>query len=179
MTCRVEGCNDEVKIVSRMLCGRHYRQAYRKGFPDDMPESTPKREPNKDGREVPEWEEGLVTHTPSGTIILHGGSGMGYRSYGCRCHACREANRYRVETERTKRMERNEIPTTVKHGKPSTYSNWGCRCDSCSKAWIDKCNTYYSKVLSAEARYKAEMEAYEAGLKNGPKPVRKRLRRVA
>lgn len=177
MTCRVEDC-EEGKIFARGLCGRHYQWARRRGFPDYIPCGVLKSLPNKDGRTVPEWEPGLVTHTPAGTVVIHGGSGTGYRSYGCRCRACKEANRYRADNDRKKRMERG-IPETVAHGKATTYGNWGCRCDPCTDAWTVKCNTYYAQVLSADARYKAEMEAYEAGLRKGPKPTRKKLRRVA
>lgn len=175
--CVVGGCEDD-NIVARGLCSRHYRWARRHNFAESVPNlGARKVKPNEDGRTVPEWEPGLVTHSPAGTIILHGGSGVGYRSYGCRCRACKEANRARVERDRRRRVG-SEIPNTVAHGKASTYSNWGCKCDPCAEAWKIKCDTYYSKVLSAEARYQAQLEAYEAGKKKGPKPVAPRLRRA-
>lgn len=42
-----------------------------------------------EGRTVPPWEPGLVTHTPAGTIIEHGGSGNSYTHWGCRCRDCK------------------------------------------------------------------------------------------
>lgn len=123
-------------------------------------------------------DQGIVTHTPSGKTVKHGGAGTSYVHYGCRCLECTEANRARHVRGHESRHSR-EIPETVKHGKAGTYVNWGCRCEPCTKAQTDKCNSYYAKNLSAEARYKAEMDAYEAGLRKDPKPTRKRLRRVA
>lgn len=167
--CTYKNC--EEPTLAKDLCKTHYHRS-RRGTDMDAPL------PSKAGRVVPEWEPGLVTHSPAGNIIKHGGSGMGYRSYGCRCKRCTEANRHRGDIERKKRSSR-VIPETVPHGKATTYVNWGCRCDPCTKAQVEKCNGYYAKVLSAEARFNAEMEAYEAGLRKGPKPVRKKLHRVA
>lgn len=118
-------------------------------------------------------EEKIVTHKPSGKPVKHGGSGTSYVHYGCRCLECTEANRARATRGRADRYSR-EIPETVPHGKASTYSNWGCRCEACSADWKIKCDTYYSRVLSAEARYEAEMKAYEAGKRKGPKPTFKK-----
>lgn len=170
-TCFVKGCEREVK--SREMCGAHYRRWYRGAKLEGV---IREKYSTDDERVVPEWEPGLVTHSPAGNVILHGGSGMGYRSYGCRCRACTEANRHRGDVERKKRSS-GVIPETVPHGKATTYSNWGCRCEPCTKAQTEKCNGYYSQVLSADARYKAEMEAYEAGMRKGPKPTRKRVSR--
>lgn len=123
-------------------------------------------------------EPGIVTHSASGDPIKHGGAGTSYVHHGCRCLECREANRARQARGKASRHSR-KIPETVEHGKSGTYRNWGCRCVPCSEDHKIKCDSYYAKNLSAEARYKAEMEAYEAGVRKGPKPTRKRLRRVA
>jgi hypothetical protein len=48
---------------------------------------------------------------------------------GCRCVACREAQR-----EQHKVMRRRKSPP--EHGTPSAYRNHGCRCDECRAAGI-------------------------------------------
>ena len=61
----------------------------------------------------------------------HGGSGSLYQR-GCRCDACKTANRDRVER---RRKERTPPPEgDARHGMASTYENWTCRCELCASA---------------------------------------------
>lgn len=77
----------------------------------------------------------------------HGGSGMEYASYGCRCQECRAVN---TERARKRREERDLSQFTGEHGKPSTYSNWSCRCEPCRTAWNQKCrNEYHARKQRA------------------------------
>jgi hypothetical protein len=56
------------------------------------------------------------------------GSPSSYNA-GCRCSACREANRVRAAQYRKDNAGRE----VTEHGL-SGYSNWGCRCDVCKAA---------------------------------------------
>ncbi len=72
----------------------------------------------------------IVTHTPGGKLVTHGGSGNAYTNYGCRCEECRAAN-----TRRVNRRRRHRSPESgaFEHGAGG-YRNWNCRCDVCSEA---------------------------------------------
>lgn len=111
-------------------------------------------------------ERRFVEYTPTGKLVKHGGSGSAYSHWGCRCDACVEANRARVARRLAERRG-EEIPEDVEHGKSATYANCSCRCEECNAAWRVSVNSYYARVLSAEARAKKEQEAYERGLKDG------------
>ena len=54
-----------------------------------------------------------------------------YRSGGCRCGLCRQANTEKAWMDRLRRAERDrdEVP----HGAGG-YNNWKCRCDVCTDA---------------------------------------------
>lgn len=125
-----------------------------------------------ESREVPPNEPGLVTHTPAGTIVSHGGAGTAYSAYGCRCRACKNANALRVNQRRKERealVKGEGLPETVRHGRASSYSNWGCRCEACSKAHMEKCNGYYTQKLSAEARRESNRESWDDGYSTAKK----------
>lgn len=129
-----------------------------------------------EGRELPtEIEPGMVTHTPAGIIIQHGGAGTAYSTYGCRCRACKSANTLRVNQRRKERealVKGDGLPASIQHGKSSSYRNWGCRCEACTTAHTEKCNGYYARNLSAEARREANRESWDDGFstaKNGGK----------
>lgn len=53
---------------------------------------------------------------------------------GCRCGACRDANRVRCAQQRAARAKNPAAADRAGHGKASTYKNYGCRCTPCSKA---------------------------------------------
>jgi len=56
-----------------------------------------------------------------------------YSNCGCRCPACKYANRLRMRAARERRKA-SPIPGFVAHGKDTTYLNWGCRCIPCGAA---------------------------------------------
>lgn len=59
-----------------------------------------------------------------------------HRTYakGCRCDACRDANRLHCAGLRAKWKTDPANADRAGHGKPSTYKNHGCRCDKCTAA---------------------------------------------
>jgi hypothetical protein len=72
----------------------------------------------------------VVSFTPTGKPVTHGGSGNAYSAYGCRCDECRAANAARAKR---RRLERYAEGGDFEHGVCG-YTNWGCRCDECSEA---------------------------------------------
>ena len=57
---------------------------------------------------------------------------------GCRCGACREANRVKSLAARADRARRLRAdPSLATHGKHATYVNWDCRCIDCTTAQMD------------------------------------------
>ena len=79
----------------------------------------------------------VVSFTPSGKPVTHGGSGHAYSNYGCRCDECRAANAARFAR---RKAERDMRMSDFEHGS-SGYVNWGCRCDVCAEA--------HSEVMAA------------------------------
>lgn len=61
-----------------------------------------------------------------------------YKNRGCRCEACKAANRAQMAADRARRHKTTAdiggIAPTDKHNA-CTYSNWGCRCADCVAAW--------------------------------------------
>ena len=75
---------------------------------------------------------GLEPSTPKNLPAEHGDVRR-YRQ-GCRCDACREANRlYHAEWRATSRRDPSRADRAG-HGKPNTYRQYGCRCDACRAA---------------------------------------------
>ena len=75
-----------------------------------------------------------------------------HRTYakGCRCAACRDANRiHHAELRATWKADPSSADRAG-HGKPSTYKNHGCRCEKCTAA-----NT--AAVLAYKARRRAAL----------------------
>lgn len=56
-----------------------------------------------------------------------------YKS-GCRCTACREANRVYQQVANKRRAADPTLADRAGHGRRSTYVNYGCRCTSCRTA---------------------------------------------
>lgn len=81
-----------------------------------------------------------IEFTPSGKPMKHGGSGMGYSHYGCRCEECTAANTWRYR--RRTNARRPEDAPAGSHGSPSTYVNWHCRCVECRAAMSAKNRAY-------------------------------------
>jgi hypothetical protein len=82
--------------------------------------------------------------------VRHGVTG--YRTYGCRCETCTDANRDRQWHDTLRRRERLEAGT----GEPavhnaSAYTNWGCRCQVCTEA--------HAAMCADQARRRAERAA--------------------
>lgn len=53
---------------------------------------------------------------------------------GCRCSACREANRVYQSAANARRRLDPSGADRAGHGKRSTYNNYGCRCLLCRVA---------------------------------------------
>jgi hypothetical protein len=53
---------------------------------------------------------------------------------GCRCAACREANRLYQQAATARRAANPVHADIAGHGRASTYSNYKCRCDACRRA---------------------------------------------
>ncbi|SEC02410.1 hypothetical protein SAMN04490357_0989 [Streptomyces misionensis] len=53
---------------------------------------------------------------------------------GCRCSACREANRIYQNAANARRRNDPAGADRAGHGKRSTYVNWFCRCLLCRTA---------------------------------------------
>lgn len=53
---------------------------------------------------------------------------------GCRCPACREANRVYQAAANKRRSEDPALADQAGHGKRSTYINYECRCTPCRNA---------------------------------------------
>ncbi len=76
----------------------------------------------------------LGTRSPHGTRSR-------YNNQGCRCQACREANRLDTAEDRARR--RVALGSAeVEHGTKSTYTNHGCRCEECRVANAATCRAY-------------------------------------
>ena len=62
------------------------------------------------------------------------GTGNGYGNYGCRCDACRDANR-RLHNKYMKQVRESGhlAGGDVQHGTSYRY-DVGCRCDECREA---------------------------------------------
>ncbi|GGQ83438.1 hypothetical protein [Streptomyces flaveolus] len=56
-----------------------------------------------------------------------------YKS-GCRCGACREANRLYQAAGNKRRAADPSLADRAGHGRASTYINYACRCDACKVA---------------------------------------------
>ncbi|RSS92501.1 hypothetical protein EF919_18385 [Streptomyces sp. WAC02707] len=56
-----------------------------------------------------------------------------YKS-GCRCDACREANRVYQAASNKRRAADPALADRAGHGRASTYINYACRCDACKAA---------------------------------------------
>lgn len=56
---------------------------------------------------------------------------------GCRCDACRNANRTYQNAANARRRMDPAGADRAGHGKRSTYVNWSCRCDACCIASYD------------------------------------------
>ena len=58
---------------------------------------------------------------------------------GCRCAACREANRAYVEQwRRATGVQPLRTGPQTGHGTPSRYYHWGCRCAECRAALAER-----------------------------------------
>ncbi|MBC2903194.1 hypothetical protein [Streptomyces cupreus] len=68
----------------------------------------------------------------SSTDPRHGKPGT-YKQ-GCRCNACREANRLYQNAANKRRAANPALADRAGHGSPSTYINYACRCDACKAA---------------------------------------------
>lgn len=99
----------------------------------------------------------IVTHTPSGKPIKHGGAGTAYSAHGCRCDECRAANARRVAR---RKAERDSRTGDFRHGTVGGYTNWGCRCDECSNAW-------HARMVKDRASRKARLEDAPHGTESG------------
>lgn len=82
------------------------------------------------------------------------GSANGYGNHGCRCDACREANRlnhaaYMARVRATGQLASGD----VSHGTSYRY-DVGCRCDACREAHNAK-----SRVIKARIRARERGEA--------------------
>ena len=78
-------------------------------------------------------------------VIKHGGSGIAYANYGCRCAECTEAHRIRLAKRQAERAAEAKDPNDPRHGNDSFYINHGCRCEPCKKAHSEKCAEYQQK----------------------------------
>lgn len=63
---------------------------------------------------------------------LHGHANT-YKN-GCRCSACREANRVYQSAALARRKADPSLADRAGHGKHTTYVNYGCRCLPCRAA---------------------------------------------
>ncbi len=63
----------------------------------------------------------------------HGGSGSGYRNYGCRCDLCRAAHARSIKRGRENARIRASMPEDTQHGIEATYDRWCCRCPLCKR----------------------------------------------
>jgi hypothetical protein len=53
---------------------------------------------------------------------------------GCRCTACREANRVYQAAANKRRASDPRLADRAGHGRASTYINYACRCEACRAA---------------------------------------------
>lgn len=53
---------------------------------------------------------------------------------GCRCDACREANRVYQASANSRRAADPSLADRAGHGRASTYINYRCRCTPCRDA---------------------------------------------
>lgn len=63
---------------------------------------------------------------------------------GCRCDACKAANRARTYAAHDAMKARGLAPDDWRHGTRGAYSNWGCRCDACTAANSGDCKARYA-----------------------------------
>ena len=80
--------------------------------------------------------------------LLRHGHRSTYNNYGCRCDACREANRlyhYSLMEDLATREPRV-------HGSVSTYRNWSCRCAACLEAHRGAMQRYWTKRRKDEGQ---------------------------
>jgi hypothetical protein len=75
------------------------------------------------------------------------GTPNGYGNLGCRCAACREANR--VNHARYMAKVRAEARILGEHGKSLAYDS-GCRCEGCRTAHNAKSRAYKAKLRAAQ-----------------------------
>ena len=70
-----------------------------------------------------------------------------YLTYGkgCRCDACREANRKYCAELRVTRAKDPSRADRAGHGLAATYKNYGCRCAPCTQANTDYTNAYRAR----------------------------------
>lgn len=61
------------------------------------------------------------------------GKATTYKS-GCRCTACREANRIYQAAANARRAATPALADRAGHGRASTYINYACRCADCREA---------------------------------------------
>lgn len=66
-------------------------------------------------------------------MIRRHGRATTYKS-GCRCTACREANRLYQAAANARRASDPRLADRAGHGRASTYINYACRCDACRVA---------------------------------------------
>ena len=92
-----------------------------------------RRRAKRKGYGVPE-KGSLLDEILTPTGIDHG-TMRGYRTQGCRCEACRAANReYQRGARARAALTWAILPESQQHGTDNAYTNYGCRCGPCRAA---------------------------------------------
>lgn len=93
---------------------------------------------------------------PGRPAVDHGHGHPSTYKKGCRCDACRDANRRHHAALRARWKTDPSSADRAGHGKASTYKNHGCRCAPCTTA-----NT--ADVIAYKARRRAREALAETG----------------